>query len=250
MGATVRARASVSMSLRVGDDVLDVELDVPAGPARIDDLLPALQALDDSLVRHATLQAERAGETVSCRAGCGACCRQLVPVSAVEARRLAELVRALPDAERAAVEARFARAVETLAPGALLSRLRQPGTLADRAERRQVGLEYFFRGVACPFLADESCSIHPDRPLACREYLVTSPAEHCARPAPGLIDQVPLTTQLSHMLMRFDGAAESPAPRWLPLVLALDTSPPEPDARSARSGPELLRAFLTLAFGQ
>jgi Fe-S-cluster containining protein len=34
----------------------------------------------------------------------------------------------------------------------------------------------------CPFLEDESCSIHPDRPLVCREYLVTSPAELCAGP--------------------------------------------------------------------
>ena len=34
----------------------------------------------------------------------------------------------------------------------------------------------------CPFLEDESCSIHPERPLVCREYLVTSPAELCAGP--------------------------------------------------------------------
>ena len=37
-------------------------------------------------------------------------------------------------------------------------------------------------GVPCPFLEDESCSIHPERPLVCREYLVTSPAALCAGP--------------------------------------------------------------------
>src|SRR5262245_62928124 len=119
------AGTSVSMSLRVGGEVLDVALDVPAGPARIDDLLPALQTLDDALVRHAARQAERDGRRVSCRAGCGACCRQLVPVSEVEARRLAELVRGLPDAERAAVEERFTRALEALASNGLLARLRE-----------------------------------------------------------------------------------------------------------------------------
>ncbi len=244
------ARASVSMSLRLGGEVLDAVLDVPAGPARIDDLVPALQALDDALVHQATRQAERAGRRVSCRAGCGACCRQLVPVSEVEARRLAQLVRGLPAAERAEVEARFARALDALASNGLLDRLRQPEALTDREERRRVGLEYFARGVACPFLVNESCSIHPDRPLACREYLVTSPAERCARPAPGIIDQVPMPTQLSQALMRFGGAAEPAPPRWLPLVLALEAPPQVPDAPAARSGPELLRRILRLAFGE
>jgi Fe-S-cluster containining protein len=245
--ATDQARASVSLSLRVGGERLDVALEVPAGAARVDDLLPALQALDDALVRHATARVERDGCSVSCRAGCGACCRQLVPVSEPEARRLAELVRRLPDPERAAVEERFGRALEALAPDGLLARLRACDTLTDREERRRIGLEYFSRGLPCPFLVNESCSIHPDRPLACREYLVTSPAERCARPGPGLIDQVALPTRLSQALMRFPGAAAPTAPRWRPLVLALEA--PGPDASAAGLGPDLLRALLALAFG-
>ena len=230
------ARASVALSLRVSGEVLDAALEVPAGPARIDDLLPALQALTDALVAVATKQAQADGRRVSCRAGCGACCRQLVPVSEVEARRLAELVRALPDPERAIVEDRFARALEAMAAGGLLDRLRASDTPMDRDERRRVGLEYFARGVACPFLVDESCSIHRDRPLSCREYLVTSPAERCARPAPGTIDQVPMPTQLSRALMGTgdDGAAHPV--RWRPLVLALEV--PDATAPAAGSGPD------------
>ncbi len=45
---------------------------------------------------------------------------------------------------------------------------------------------YFHLGIACPFLEDESCSIHADRPISCREYLVTSPAVNCADPKPGI----------------------------------------------------------------
>jgi Fe-S-cluster containining protein len=243
--ATDQTRASVSLSLRVGGEQLDLTLEVPAGPARIDDLLPALQALVDALVRHAAARVERDGRSVSCRAGCGACCRQLVPVSEPEARRLAALVRGLPDRERDAVEARFARVLEALVPEGLLARLRA-GDATDRDERRRIGLAYFARGLPCPFLVDESCSIHPDRPLACREYLVTSPAERCARPAPGQIDQVELPTRLSQALMRFRGGAEATAARWRPLVLVLETGPAVP---AERSGPELLREFLTLALG-
>ena len=49
-------------------------------------------------------------------------------------------------------------------------------------ERTELAYEYFKHGIACPFLEDESCSIHPDRPMACREYLVSSPAENCRAP--------------------------------------------------------------------
>src|SRR5262249_5185782 len=241
------ARASVSMSLRVAGEMVSVVLDVPAGPAGVDDLLPALQALDDALVGQASQQVERSGRRISCKAGCGACCRQLVPVSEVEARRLAELVRSLPDSERAAVEERFARALEVLSSHGLLARLRETGAILDRVERRRAGLEYFSRGVACPFLVNESCSIHRDRPLACREYLVTSPAQYCANPTPETVDQVELPTRLSRALMRF--ASEDPTtPRWLPLVLALESAERTADSRPPRPGPELLRAFIALAF--
>ena len=45
-------------------------------------------------------QVEQAGERVSCRAGCSACCRQLVVVSPLEAVAIAEHVRRLDPAAR------------------------------------------------------------------------------------------------------------------------------------------------------
>src|SRR5262249_12210540 len=123
------ARASVSMSLRVAGEMVSVVLDVPAGPAAVDDLLPALQALDAAFVGQAGQEGERSGRRIWGRAGCGACGRQLVPVSEVEARRLAELVRSLPDSERAAVEERFARALEVLSSHGLLARLRETAAI-------------------------------------------------------------------------------------------------------------------------
>ena len=241
------ARVSVSLSLRVGGDVVRVEVDVPAGPARLDDILPALQVLEDAVMRQLAAGVERAGRSISCGPRCGACCRQLVPISDVEARHLAGLVQALPDEARHGVERRFVAAAERFAELGLLERLHDAVTLDEREERRRLGLEYFAAGVPCPFLVDESCSIHADRPLACREYLVTSPPERCTQPRPGEIEHVPIPARLSTALMRTaaDGAATSP--RWLPLVLALEGAAP-PDA-PARTGPELLRDVITRAFG-
>lgn len=222
-------------------------VDVPAGPARLDDILPALQVLDDAVMQRLAAGVERDGRSISCGPRCGACCRQLVPISAVEARHLAGVVQALPDEARHGVERRFAAAVERFADRGLLGRLRDAMTIEEREERRRLGLEYFAAGVPCPFLIDESCSIHAHRPLACREYLVTSPPERCAQPRPGEIEHVPIPAHLSTALMRTAADGTPAPPHWLPLVLALERATPS-DAPE-RTGPELLHDVITRAFG-
>jgi Fe-S-cluster containining protein len=96
--------------------------------------------------------------------------------------------------------------------------------------------------VACPFLEDESCSIHPDRPIACREYLVTSPAENCARPSAETVRMVPLAGTASNAIAHL--GEEPPARvRWVPLVLALEWAEAHPDEGPARPAPEILQEF-------
>ena len=122
--------------------------------------------------------AEKSGKSISCKAGCGACCRQLVPITPTEAYNLRDLIESLPEPRRSDIRARFAEARRKLDEAGLLEKLLHPETVGD--ELRAVGMEYFRLGIACPFLEAESCSIYPDRPIACREYLVTSPAEGAA----------------------------------------------------------------------
>lgn len=114
-------------------------------------------------------------------------------------------------------------ALDALEPLGLTERLdRNP------ADRQTVALEYFAAGVACPFLEDEACSIHADRPLVCREYLVTSPPDLCAALSPG-IEQVTLEARPSLALLNADLRDG-----WLPLVLSLVQdahAPPSPRDR-------------------
>ena len=74
---------------------VEVELAVRAGPATFEEVLPIFQGLSDLFVAQGVARAEAEGRPVTCRAGCGACCRQLVPVSDAEARALARLVEAM-----------------------------------------------------------------------------------------------------------------------------------------------------------
>ncbi len=147
-------------------------------PARA--ILPALYQLVEAHTRESLAAVAAEGRSISCKAGCGACCRMFVPISDVEAHALAALVERMPEPRRATIKQRFADAENRLADWRPLDTLIQRSATAIAADHDQMLADYFRLGIACPFLEDESCSIHPDRPLVCREYFVTSPAEFCA----------------------------------------------------------------------
>src|SRR5438046_326137 len=92
--------ATVNLEATIGACELKMSVTVPAGPTRLDDLVPLLQILSDNVVAAAEREGEQQGKCVSCRKGCGACCRQLVPISPVEARDVARLVEEMPAPRR------------------------------------------------------------------------------------------------------------------------------------------------------
>lgn len=234
----------LQFEMKVGDSAISAAVTLPDEAIRPVDLLPVLHVFNDALIGVAVNKVEAAGEHVSCRAGCGACCRQVVPISETEAFHLAEVVAAMPEDRKSRVTARFAEVGRALAESGLLDRFRSAAPFPP-GELRQLGVEYFQLGLACPFLEDESCSIHPDRPASCREYLVTSPAVNCATPRADNISTVALPTKLSRILYRFgDGVGDQPT-RWVLLSLLLEwTANHTSDAQPVLPGPQLLENFM------
>jgi Fe-S-cluster containining protein len=160
-----------------GGDSITVPL--PAGEVPAYAVLPALRALVDAMMQRVKDASAERGETITCKAGCGACCRQYVPVSDLEARGLMEVIRRMPEERQARVRARFAEAEARLRDAGMWDRMGRGGRIHPSEHFRLV-VEYFRLGIPCPFLEDEACSIHPDRPLICREYLVVSSETFCA----------------------------------------------------------------------
>jgi Fe-S-cluster containining protein len=242
--STTADTATVNLAATVGGCELKMSVTVPAGPTRIDDFLPLLQIVSDHVVGASEREAERQGKCVSCSKGCGACCRQLVPISPVDARNIARLVSEMPQPRKAEILARFTAARRRLEEADMWERLNRRQDWPEDGVS-QIGLEYFYFGIPCPFLEDESCSIHRERPLTCREYLVTSPAENCANPAPDVIDWVPMLAKVWTVAARCEpGASEDRYLNWIPLVQALDWAADHPPPPAESSGPELLRQVL------
>ncbi|RCX31116.1 YkgJ family cysteine cluster protein [Thioalbus denitrificans] len=234
--------------LRVGGETLRLSGEADATPVRLAEVLPLLYGISDALGGVAEREVAARGRTLRCGPGCGACCRQLVPVAGAEAEALAEYVAGLEPDRRRALEARFAAARERLGAAGLLARLQGPPP-ADPAARRALGLAYFALGLACPFLEAESCSIHARRPAACREYLVTSDPAWCAEPERHPVEMVAPPRRVSRALYRLSAdewqGGAGPAD-WLPLVLALERPAPVGPEAPRRPAAEHLRRFLAV----
>ncbi len=216
--------------LQIGSETIPAELTAPLTEASFEALLPIFQGIADALAERGAAREAAAGRPPTCRNGCAACCRQPVPVAPSEARALAALVAALPEAERHAVEARFAAARAAVAAAGLGGESIATMQRDDWIEFRNA---HVAAGIACPFLVAESCSIHPDRPIACRELLMTSPATACAAPAPGQLRSVPLAGRVSAAVFGHDAAAESHGPVALIDALGWAARYPAPAAEHA-----------------
>ena len=236
----------VSFALRIGENTLRASLNVPAGKTTLTQLLPIIQNFENGMIDHVTQEAAAAGRPVSCCAGCGACCRQMVPLSIFEAEALSEWFRTLPEERQAQIEERFHRGLLALRDAGILDRLMQPERGNDLEEFTQLAIDYFHAGVPCPFLEDESCSIHPIRPLVCREYLVTSPAELCKDPSIHQISAIRLPLMASSALYKIGRELTQDQRGWIPLIflLAWMKKDSKPGGYYTGLGQEVLRVFI------
>jgi Fe-S-cluster containining protein len=239
---------TINLEFTIGDQRVQAQIPVPSGPARPRIMLPVLHALGDLVVGQAIKTVEKEGAKISCKAGCGACCRQLVPITPTEAYQIRALVEKLPEPRRTEIRTRFADAHRRLEEAGLLDTLRHPEQIGE--DHRKVGMEVFNLGIPCPFLQDESCSIYSERPLACREYLVTSPATECARPTAAAVRRVPVPSPVSRALADVGVTEESRYSRWVPLILAPEWVEAHPEEEPTRPGPEILREIFDRLCGQ
>jgi Fe-S-cluster containining protein len=240
---------TADVTLNVAGRRLEARLEAPAGPTPLRELLPIARGLVGASVAAAAEDAAGQGLSVSCKAGCGACCRQLVPLSRPEAHLVGDLLEQLPEPRRAEVRARFAAARERLAAAGLLARLESGEPFGDE-EIGPVGRAYFQLGIACPFLEEESCSVYDERPLVCREYLVVSPPEHCARPGGAGVMGLVLPLNVRSAFFQAASHRADRRPEWVPLVLAPAWAEAHPEGPPARTGPEHLRTLFAELTGR
>lgn len=236
--------------LRVNGEPVEMEMTVPAFKIKPQRMLPIFQEMSSAVVGMSIEAIESEGQQISCKAGCGACCRQAVPVSEVEAYQISELVESMPEPRRTETKQRFAEALDHFTEMKWFDELiglqdvsfeNVPGYSPKKY--MDTVMKYFHENIPCPFLEDESCSIHPVRPLICREYLVTSPAENCQAPTAETIRKVPIAMKPSNAMLKVGRTKNSAGMSSLMLIEALDFVKRHQDEFAEKTGPEWTAEF-------
>src|SRR5260370_39120383 len=225
-------RFTATLRLTVGELKVAHSITVPSAAVPATEVVPALQGLVNAVVAAAEV-----GKTISCRKGCGACCRQLVPISRTEGERLLQLIEVMPAERREILSRRFDAAAAAIEAAGLNER----GEPTDR-ER---SVAYFALRIPCPFLEDESCSIHSARPPVCREYLVASPAELCAGATQEGVTPVavPKVSPAARGLEESQPDVDT-SRRWFPLALLMDWAKTRQHGATRRPGPDWVQRFV------
>lgn len=195
---------------------------------RMAELLPVARAFSAKLVALSTEHVKAEGKEVACRKGCDHCCRQLVPVAPIEAKRLADLVAAMPKKRRAEIVERFARAIERLEAAGLLDakaprgrRALQSKEASSSAAWDDVSRRYYELRLDCPFLEGGACILYEERPLACREYNAVTDPSLCEALDPG-IESVPRPLRMGEVLTKVGNELTGQTFYGVPLVLLLE----------------------------
>jgi Fe-S-cluster containining protein len=217
-----KAYDDAKVHLSIFDEEHVIDLRVRVGPTELEEIIAPARTFAERVSELAVQKAREEGKNVTCVKGCAACCRHVVAIASIEAVALAKLVAAMPPARRKKIEVTFANAIAKLERAGLIDAYAPKGRSALLgASWDEVSRRYFDLGVACPFLAEESCSIYADRPLICREYLATTPPSRCDR-LDGGVETVARPVRMSEVLAVTAHKTASVQEHNIPLVLALE----------------------------
>ncbi len=116
---------------------------------------------------------DRPEERPACQKGCAYCCHQLVPLTTLEAQRIADYASRLPRSERRDLAKAVDRQAERFAAWV---KKRAPQDIQDR----ETNLDYLRQGIPCPFLGSQNeCRVYPVRPLICRGHHALGTSVNC-----------------------------------------------------------------------
>ena len=238
------------VGLRIGNVPLDLEMTVPARPVKPHRMLPIFHQMANSFADIGVQAAEHEGKSISCKAGCGACCRQPVPISEIEAYQITDLVESMPEPRRSVIKGRFAAALRRFEDLGWFEKfrseyLRKKTNLAEVAKAVTLAHDYFDEKVPCPFLEDESCSIHLDRPVSCREYFVTSSPTNCASLDGKNIEMVTLPIKPTKSLNKLARTDDGKRAGQILLIQALQYVNDHPEHFEEKTGEQWMAEFFS-----
>ncbi len=173
-----------------GMETFSLELDILGKPtclrinvapvqARLSEMAPLARAISTKLALATLERLRENGKSVPCCKGCSACCSYLIPLSVPEAFCMAEELFALPPEKGKTLLQSSLDTAKTI-----LEQMPEDFNTGESPtdsgiRSSQLGTWYAGLRLHCPFLSDDLCVMYDQRPIACREHVVTGSATSC-----------------------------------------------------------------------
>ncbi len=164
----------------------NISIQILQRSARLSDLIPLAWALCDAMVLEAKDHSRVGGKRTCCQKECSACCSYLVPLSIPEVIHLYDEIQSLPSEQSGEFWGCSLSVARHLLENGSSGVPDSESTLDD------VGKWYSDKQATCPFLKNDLCAIYDQRPMACREYWVTTPALQCRPETVGSVETLEL----------------------------------------------------------
>ena len=200
---------TVDFELDILGRTANFRIDITQEQVELADIVPLARTLSTKLTLIVLDRLRENGKIVSCRKGCSACCSYLIPLSVPEVFRLRKELLAMPT-ERATVvlESCFEAAKTILSKR--LERFDAEGLAGNQQSQiDRLSKWYTELKLACPFLLDDLCTMYEQRPLACREHIVTGSLVSCKAEEAGEPEVVRMPVSVIEALAQLTAVLES-----------------------------------------
>lgn len=228
---------------------LHICIDAKNTPAKLSDLVPLARLLSTKITSITRRHITNNRDVIPCRPSCSQCCRYLVPLTIPEAMYLTEEVTAMAQSERTFVEESFlmaARCILELTPKHFVEKLTKTEPLTH-SKLKDISDWYRQINLPCPFLLNGLCTIYEQRPVACREYLVTGSASNCKADGTNYAQRVKMPVSIFEALTQLTSELERTNTEVIILPFAIAWCRENPEYfKHTWPASELVRRFINV----
>ncbi len=208
-------------------------------------MVPFTHFIADQIVKTAI---DHSSLPVTCTKGCGVCCNQLVPLSIPELFFIVEQLQKMPPQQRFPLLSRFDTIEKQLIANYFIDQLRN---IDQSKNDRTIAQHYFNLNLQCPFLDQQACTIHPWRPVVCREFNALSDPKLCADPFNNKISSISYPQRPSSILAKLFSKVTDTAPTLIPMPLLFESfEQHQTHSSSTWQSTFLAQTILDIAFGK
>jgi Fe-S-cluster containining protein len=169
----------IDFELDIAGKKIPFHINVTAKNATLADIVPLARKISTKLAAVFTADLVEKGYSIPCCKGCCACCSSLIPLSVPEAFRLREELLAMPNDVSNQIMRSCINTAEKILDKAQRTAQMEGFSKNGKPRISQINKWYGELKLPCPFLSESLCTLYEQRPLACREHIVTGSSASC-----------------------------------------------------------------------